>query len=93
MMMIDNSSRTDAAAAHPVRRKDTLILLYRRGSVFAAQPRRIREQVRTGLRSAPRGTATRASRLRTVEPTPSPPMRSGRWKRGEVTSLPASCDQ
>ena len=29
----------------------------------------------------------------TAEPTPSPPMRSGRWKSGEVTSLPASCDQ
>ena len=29
----------------------------------------------------------------TAEPTPSPPIRSGRWKSGEATSLPASCDQ
>ena len=29
----------------------------------------------------------------TAEPTPSPPIRSGRLKSGEVTSRPASCDQ
>ena len=29
----------------------------------------------------------------TAEPTPSPPIRNGRWKSGEVTSLPAGCDQ
>ena len=29
----------------------------------------------------------------TAEPTPSPPIRNGRLNHGEVTSLPASCDQ